>query len=67
VLLAGVQSLSLRESKSLDVRQKAARSSTRYPPQRNSGMTRRGEQLTARSMDFNEMKIFDEVKMNTSV
>jgi hypothetical protein len=30
-------------------------------------MTRRGEQLTVRSMDVNEMKIFDEVNMNTSV
>jgi hypothetical protein len=46
---------------------KSQKMDSRYPPQRNSGMTRRGEQLIARSMDVNEMKILDEVKMNTSV
>jgi hypothetical protein len=46
---------------------KSQKMDSRYPPRRNSGMTRHGEQLTARSMDVNEMKIFDEVNMNTSV
>jgi hypothetical protein len=60
-------STSIRKGRSKTASRKKSKNGFPISAAADSGMTRRGEQLTARSIDVNEMKIFDDVNMNTSV